>query len=106
MIRLYSYQFRIECTFRELKQQIGGFCYHFWSKSMPKLNRYLKIKKGMAHPLESITQSRAREKIIAAVSAIECHMMLSVIVMGILQMLSLRYGSLLNVSEFRYMRTP
>lgn len=104
MIRLYSYRFRIECTFRELKQQIGGFCYHFWSKSMPKLNRYL--KKGIAHPLESITQSHAREKIIAAVSAIECHMMLSVIAMGILQMLSLRYGSLLNVSEFRYMRTP
>ena len=71
---------------------------------MPKLNRYL--KKGMAHPLESITQSRAREKIIAAVSAIECHMMLSVIAMGILLMLSLRYSSLLNVSEFRYMRTP
>lgn len=104
MIRLYSYRFRIECTFRELKQQIGGFCYHFWSKSMPKLNRYL--KKGMTHPLESITQAHAREKIIAAVSAIECHMMLSVIAMGILQMLSLRYGSFLNVSEFRYMRTP
>lgn len=27
-------------------------------------------------------------------------------IMGILQILSLRYGSLLNVSEFRYMRTP
>ena len=25
MIRLYSYRFRIECTFRELKQQLGGF---------------------------------------------------------------------------------
>ena len=32
IIRLYSYRFRIECTFRELKQQIGAFCYHFWSK--------------------------------------------------------------------------
>ena len=29
VIRLYSYQFRIKCTFRELKQQIGTFCYHF-----------------------------------------------------------------------------
>ena len=104
MIRLYSYRFRIECAFRELTQQIGGFCYHFWSKGMPKLNRYL--KKGMVHPLESITQSRAREKIIATVNTIECHMMLSVIAMGILQMLSLQYGSLLNISEFRYMRAP
>ena len=32
IIRLYSYRFRIECTFRELKQQTGAFCYHFWSK--------------------------------------------------------------------------
>lgn len=38
MIRLYSYRFWIECTFRELKQQTGAFCYHFWSKYMPKLN--------------------------------------------------------------------
>ena len=35
IIRLYSYRFRIECTFRELKQQVGAFCYHFWSKHMP-----------------------------------------------------------------------
>ncbi len=35
MIRLYSFRFRIECTFRELKQQTGAFCYHFWSKHMP-----------------------------------------------------------------------
>ena len=34
IIRLYSYRFRIECTFRELKQQIGAFCYHFWSKRL------------------------------------------------------------------------
>ena len=38
MIRLYSFRFRIECTFRELKQQTGAFCYHFWSKHMPRLN--------------------------------------------------------------------
>ena len=42
IIRLYSYRFRIECTFRELKQQIGAFCYHFWSKHMPKLSYYQK----------------------------------------------------------------
>ncbi len=56
--------------------------------------------------MENITQSRAREKIISTVSEIESHMMLSVIAMRILQMLSLRYDSILNVSEFQYMRTP
>lgn len=38
IIRLYIYRFRIECTFWELKQQVGAFCYRFWSKHMPKLS--------------------------------------------------------------------
>ncbi|WP_347490226.1 hypothetical protein ABDB91_03350 [Desulfoscipio sp. XC116] len=37
IICLYSYRFKIECTFREMKQVIGVFGYSFWSKSMPKL---------------------------------------------------------------------
>lgn len=40
VIRLYSYRFRIECTFRELKQQVGAFSYHSWPKYMPKLGYY------------------------------------------------------------------
>ncbi len=38
IIRLYSCRFRIKGCFRELKQQIGGFGYHFWTRAMPKLN--------------------------------------------------------------------
>ncbi len=48
IIRLYSCLFQIEHTFRELKQQIGAFCYHFWSKYMPKLSYYQ--KKGILRP--------------------------------------------------------
>jgi len=40
IIVLYGYRFRIECTFREMKQVIGAFGSRFWSASMPKLNRY------------------------------------------------------------------
>ncbi|MFB6367636.1 hypothetical protein ACFCP7_27045 [Paenibacillus elgii] len=39
---MYGYRFKIECTFREMKQVIGAFGYRFWSKSMPKLKRYLR----------------------------------------------------------------
>ncbi|WP_176764814.1 hypothetical protein [Natribacillus halophilus] len=46
IIHLYGYRFKIEGTFREMKQTIGGFGYRFWSKAMPKLNRYR--KKGRA----------------------------------------------------------
>ena len=49
IIRLYSYRFRTECSFRELKQQTGAFCYRFWSKHMPRLSYYQ--KKGGPTPM-------------------------------------------------------
>lgn len=62
MIRLYSYRFRIECTFRELKQQTGAFCYHFWSKHMPRLDYYR--KKTEPSPLEQVENDHACRKIL------------------------------------------
>lgn len=60
IIRLYSYRFRIECTFRELKQQTGAFCYHFWSKYMPKLNYYQ--RNGEPVPLERAEGEKPQKK--------------------------------------------
>ena len=103
VIRLYSYRFRIECTFRELKQQIGAFCYHFWSKYMPKLSYYQ--KKGEPTPLERVKDEKSQEKILEAVRAIEMHMVLSCIAMGILQSLSIRFIGKVSSSQIRYQRT-
>lgn len=104
VIRLYSYRFRIECTFRELKQQVGAFCYHFWSKYMPKLSYYQ--KKGEPTPMEHVEDEKAREKVLKAVRAIEMHMALSCIAMGILQSLSIRFIGKIHSSQIRYQRTP
>ena len=104
IIRLYSYRFRIECTFRELKQQVGAFCYRFWSKHMPKLNYYL--KKGEPTPLEQVEDGHARQKVLEAVRAIEMHMALSCIAMGILQSLTICLPGKESSSQFRYQRTP
>ena len=52
IIRLYSYRFNTECCFREFKQCLGGFCYHFWTMATPKLNHFL--KKESADPLTSV----------------------------------------------------
>jgi hypothetical protein len=49
ILSLYGYRFKIEVTFRTLKQLLGAFCYHFWSVFMPKLNRF--AKKGEKDPL-------------------------------------------------------
>ena len=104
VIRLYSYRFRIECTFKELKQQTGAFCYHFWSKHMPKLNYYR--KQDEAEPLEKVTDENARKKILETIKAIEMHMALSCIAMGIVQILSVRLTGTVDSNEIRYLRTP
>ncbi len=104
IIRLYSYRFRIECTFRELKQQIGAFCYHFWSKYMPKLSYYQ--KKGEPTPMERVEGEKPRQKVLEAVRAIEMHMALSCIAMGILQNLSICFIGKVSSSQIRYQRTP
>lgn len=104
IIRLYSYRFRIECTFRELKQQTGAFCYHFWSKHMPKLSYYR--KKEDPAPLEQVENENARKRILEAVRATEMHIALSCIAMGILQSLSLRYKGKVKSGQLRYQRTP
>lgn len=104
MIRLYSYRFRIECTFRELKQQTGAFCCHFWSKHMPRLDYYR--KKTEPSPLEQVESDRARIKIVQTVQAIEMHMALSCIAMGTVQCLTLRTEGKLRTEQIRYQRTP
>ena len=104
MIRLYSFRFRIECTFRELKQQTGAFCYHFWSKHMPRLNYYRKKTEPSA--LEQVKDDHARMKILQTVRAIEMHMALSCIAMGTVQCLSLRTEGKLRTEQIRYQRTP
>ena len=104
MIRLYSFRFRIECTFRELKQQTGAFCYRFWSKHMPKLNHYQ--KKGEPTALERVEREKSRRKVLEAVRATEMHMALSCIAIGILQSLSIRFTGEVSPSQLRYQRTP
>ena len=103
IIRLYSYRFKIECTFRELKQVIGGFSYQFWSKSMPKLNRYQ--KKETPHPLTQITEPKEQERIVKTIQAIEGYVMCSCIALGLLQILAMHFSKEVNPISFRYLRT-
>ncbi|MFM9327776.1 hypothetical protein [Paenibacillus mesotrionivorans] len=104
IIELYAARFKIECTFRALKQSIGGFNYHFWSKSMPKLNRYL--KKDEVHPLELVEDEKVQRDICLTVKAIEGYVMCSCIAMKVLQLIAIRYSSRESGRFFRYLRTP
>jgi len=103
IISLYSYRFKIECTFREFKQVIGGFKYQFWSKVMPKLNRY--AKKGDPHPVEKIKCKEEKELILSTLKAIEGYVMCSCIAMALLQIISIKFSDEINKAPFRFLRT-
>ena len=104
IIEAYACRFKIEAMFREMKQQLGGFCYHFWSHAVPRLDRYR--KKDSADPLEQVKDSRQQQRIIKTLQATEGYMMSSCIAMGIIQLLYLEYQDDIRVSDFRYLRTP
>lgn len=104
VLTAYSYRFKIEAMFREMKQQVGAFMYHFWTKATPKLNRYR--KKGASDPLEKITDPKKQIKILETLMATERYLSLCCITTGILQLLCLKYEGKINVSKFRYLRTP
>lgn len=104
IIRAYAYRFKIEAMFREMKQQMGAFFYHFWTKATPRLERY--SRKGSPDPLEKVTGREERERILSAVKATEGYLLLCCIATGILQMLCLNWEGKIRVSGFRYLRTP
>lgn len=104
IITAYAYRFKIEAMFREMKQQIGGLFYHFWTNAVPRLDRYR--KKGADDPLTQVKDEHEQQRIIKTLTAIEGYVMLSSIAMGIIQMLCLEYNGKIRVSDFRYLRTP
>ena len=71
---------------------------------MPKLNYYQ--RNGEPVPLERAEGEKPRKKILEAVRAIEMHMALSCIAMGILQTLSIRFTGKISSSQIRYPRQP
>jgi len=105
IIRLYSYHFKIECTFRELKQVIGAFSYQFWCKSMPKLNRFK--RKNEIDVIDKVKDEKVKHRIISTLNAVEMYVMCSCIAIGLLQIIALNFSSTeLNNKIFRYLRTP
>jgi hypothetical protein len=104
IISLYCKRFKVECSFREFKQVIAGFSFHFWSKAMPRLQKFKKNDVNQAN-LESITEKKQRSLIESTVDAIEGYVQLSVIALGMLQLIGLQFGNEINHGHTRFMRT-
>jgi hypothetical protein len=103
IIRLYGYRFKIEVTFRTLKQLLCGFGYHFWSAAMPKLKRF--GKKGEKDPLSQVRTKKERKQILRAFSATEKFVMMNLIAVGLLELLALKFSNRLDKSPFCWLRT-
>ena len=103
IISLYGYRFKIEVTFKAIKQSIGAFFSHFWCKSMPKLNRY--AKKDSPDPLESVIDKDDQNNIVRSLKAIEGHTLFGCIAIGLLQLLSLEFSHAIAPENFRWLRT-
>ena len=104
IIKLYCKRFKIECSFRELKQVVAGFAFHFWSKAMVKLEKFKKNEKNQEN-IEKITDKHQRELIESTVNAIEGYVQIGVIALGMLQIIGLQFGREINESHTRFMRT-
>ena len=104
VIELYAWRARIESMFREMKQQIGGFGYHFWTSSMPKLNHY--ARREAPDPLSQVTDATSRKHILDCIRATEAFVACSTIAMGIVQLISMKEYGGGSIRKIRYMRTP
>lgn len=102
VIEAYAHRFKIECMFRELKQQIHGFQYHFWSSYVPKLNKYK--KKTDPDPLSTVAAEH-QKSILLTIDAIERFVLCSEIAMGLIQLIALNPVFSKIIEKHRYLRT-
>jgi uncharacterized membrane protein len=69
-----------------LKHILGGFFYHFWTKSMPKISKY---KTNTDYT--TIKSKDEKIKLVKTVRAIEIYTYIHSIVLGILMIISLKH---------------
>ena len=103
IIELYGVRFSTESLFREFKQQIGGFMYHFWTMSITKLNHF--ARKSDPSPMQQAVTSGERLHIVICLHAIESFVFCATVAMGILQLTALDPGLQKTILSARYLRT-
>lgn len=102
VVEAYAKRFNIECMFRELKQQVAGFGYHFWTRSIPKLNKYK--KKSDPDPLTGRNE-KEQKRILLTIQAMERFVLCAEIAMGLVQLIALNPIFTKQVESHRYLRT-
>ena len=104
VIRHYSYRQLIETGFRAMKQNVGSFAYHFWTKALPELNRFK--KKEEQSSLYKVTNKKDQKRILDTIEATEMFMLLSMTAVSILHALTVFTRDPAIRKKLRYQRTP
>ena len=97
IIRAYGLRFKIETGFDDLKNDLGCFDYHFWSKSLPKKKKWKDV--------EMPTELWAIKNISKTKQAIEMHVASCCIVYGILTVIGFNHKSEIWEGFYGWLRT-
>lgn len=103
IIEIYAHRFKIESMFREMKQCIGAFSYHFWTSTLDRLNHYK--KKEEQDNLSKVTEEKMQKHIYNKIKAIEGFVLFASIAFGLLQICSIRMTETEEIQKCRYLRT-
>lgn len=88
VILLYANRFKIETGFDDQKNDVGGFAYHFWTKSLPKRKRF------KSSPDTGVPDDPKKcQNIAGAKRATEAFVCLSIIATGILTIIAFDHSS-------------
>jgi hypothetical protein len=99
IIRAYSYRFKIEVSFKMLKQMMGAFFYRFWTGAWPR------IGKQTTSDLSAVTDQHKQRLIQQTTDAIEAFANFGCIATGILQIISLNFHQTIWSKYAGWLRT-
>lgn len=103
IIELYAMRMSCESMYREGKQVFNTFFGHYWSKSVPKLNRF--APSNTPNPLLSINDPLQQKKILGNIHAMESHVLVASIAQGIAQLIAIQEPIGGVVQTWEYKRT-
>lgn len=88
ILKLYSFRFKIEVSFKQAVHTVGTYAYRFWMHNMKK------IKRGSGNQYLHRADEEYRRDVRRKMAAYQRHIQIGVIVQGMLQYLSLRHRRL------------
>ena len=100
ILTLYCRRTRIETLFNALKNTMGAFRFHFWSRYLPRHSRRPTANRHLKAP-----QPQHLPTVVACWQAMETFVLCACIATGLLQLFSLQYHQGLWKQQVLYLRT-